>query len=107
MGQAVALILLVSAIILTLRRSAVWAFVTLYVPCLLLFLNTKKIALPGAPDIDVLYGIMYGVLMGLVLKGGERLNFRFGIADAVIVAMSVSAILTAIFTEELWTGVNV
>jgi hypothetical protein len=107
MGQPFAIILLVSALIITLRRSAVWAFVTLYLPSVLLFSATKKINLPGIPDVDSLYGIMYGVLAGLILKGGESLNFRFGLADAIIIAFSIGAVITASITEKFWTGVNV
>src|SRR5947207_12031374 len=107
MGQLFAIVLLVSALVITLSRSAVWAFVTLYIPSVLLFSVTKKINLPGLPDIDALYGIMYGILGGLVLKGGEPLNFRFGIADAVMLALSTAAIITAVNTENMWTGVNV
>src|SRR5438045_6610307 len=49
---------------------------------------------------------MYGILGGIVIKGGEGLNFRFGIADGVILAMSISSIITAGLTESLWTAVN-
>src|SRR5436309_5737560 len=106
MGQVFAIMLLISALVLTLRRSAVWAFVNLYLPSLLLFSATKKINLPGLPDIDALYGIMYGILGGVVLKGGETLNFRFGMADVIMLALSTAAIITAVNTEVLWTGVN-
>ena len=106
MGQVTAIILLGCAMLLTMQRSAVWAFVTLYIPGVILLSATKQIGLPGLPDIDVLFGIMYGILGGIVLKGGEALNFRFGIADAVILAMSISSILTAGLTETLWTSVN-
>src|SRR5438477_7142033 len=106
MGQVTAIILLGCAMLLTLHRSAVWAFITLYIPGVILLSATKQIGLPGLPDIDVLFGIMYGILGGIVLKGGEALNFRFGIADAVILAMSISSIITAGLTETLWTSVN-
>src|SRR5437868_12749126 len=106
MGQATAIVFLLAAMLLTLHRSAVWAFVTLYLPCVILFSGTKQINLPGIPDVDVLFGIMYGILGGIVVKGGEALNFRFGIADAVILAMSLSSIITAGLTESLWTAVN-
>jgi hypothetical protein len=106
MGQATAILLLAAAMLLTLQRSAVWAFVTLYLPGVILLSATKQIGLPGIPDIDVLFGIMYGILGGIVIKGGETLNFRFGIADAVILAMSSSSIITSGLTENLWTSVN-
>jgi hypothetical protein len=107
MGQAFDIILLIAALFITLQRSAVWAFVTLYIPALLLFSVTKKVSLPGLPDLDALFGIMYGILGGVVLKGGEALNFRFGLADLVFVLMSFSAVITASITEKFWTGVNV
>jgi hypothetical protein len=106
MGQLLAIILLVAALMMTLRRSAVWAFTTLYIPALLLVSNTRKIGLPGVPDIDALFGIMYGILGGIVIKGGETLNFRFGLADAVMVSLSIAAVITASITEKIWTGVN-
>jgi hypothetical protein len=106
MGQLFAIAMLIAALVLTLRRNAVWAFTTLYIPCVILFSNTKKIMLPGVPDIDALYGIMYGILGGIIIKGGESLNFRFGIADAIMVGLSLCAIVSASATEKIWTGVN-
>jgi hypothetical protein len=106
LGQIFNVILLIAALMITVRRSGVWAFTTLYIPAVILVSNTKKIMLPGIPDIDALFGIMYGILGGIVIKGGEPLNFRFGVADAIMVALSCGAVISASVTEKIWTGVN-
>src|SRR6476660_5777423 len=95
MAPAFSLILLIAALVITMQRSAVWAFVTLYLPGWILFSSTKTIALPGLPDIDACNGIMYGILGGIALKGGERLNFRFGLCDLLMLVLSASAITSS------------
>jgi hypothetical protein len=106
MAPAFSLILLVAALVITMQRSAVWAFVMLYLPGWILFSSTKTIALPGLPDIDACNGIMYGILGGIALKGGERLNFRFGLCDLLMLVLSASAITSSYLSENIWTGVN-
>jgi hypothetical protein len=107
MGKPVVLILCALALAVTLYRSAVWAFVTVYLPTLLLLAVTPQIALPSIPDMDARSGVIYGILGGLVLKGGETLPFRFGLADLLVLLLALSSIITGIITEKWWTGVNV
>jgi len=107
MGKPVVLILCALAFSVTLYRSAVWAFVSVYLPTLLLLAVTPQIALPSIPDMDARSGVIYGILAGLVLKGGEALPFRFGFADLLVLCLSLSAIITGVLTEKWWTGVNV
>jgi hypothetical protein len=107
MGKPVVLILCVLALAVTLYRGAVWAFVSVYLPTLLLLAVTPQIALPSIPDMDARSGVIYGILGGLVLKGGEALPFRFGFADLLILLLALSAIITGAITEQWWTGVNV
>src|SRR4051794_37778064 len=107
MGKPIVLILCAVALAMTLYRGAVWAFVTVYLPTLLLLAVTRQIALPSIPDMDARSGVIYGIMGGLVLKGGEALPFRFGFADLLVLLLALSSIITGVLTEKWWTGVNV
>src|SRR5438034_457437 len=107
MGRPLVAILFALAIYLTLYRSAVVAFVTLYLPALLLLNTTQKINLPGLPDMNVTFGIVYGILGGLVLKGGERFPFKWGFMDTLMLLLTLSTIITGMITEYVYTGVSI
>src|SRR4051812_27341073 len=107
MGRPLVAILFAVAIYLTLYRSAVVAFVTLYLPCLLLLNTTQKINLPGLPDMNATYGIIYGILGGLVLKGGEVFPFKWGFMDTLMLLLTLSTIITGMVTEYVYTGVSI
>src|SRR4029079_15682025 len=91
------------AVSLTLYRGAVVAFVTLYLPALLLLNTTQKINLPGLPDMNVTFGIVYGILGGLVLKGGEAFPFKWGFMDTLMLLLTLSTIITGMVTEYVYT----
>jgi hypothetical protein len=107
MGRPLVAILFAVAIYLTLYRSAVVAFVTLYLPALLLLNTTQKINLPGAPDMNATFGIVYGILGGLVLKGGEPFPFKWGFMDTLMLLLTLSTIITGMITEYVYTGISI
>src|SRR4051812_13463029 len=107
MGRPVVAILFGLAIYLTLYRSAVVAFVTLYLPALLLVNTTQKINLPGLPDMNATCGIIYGIMGGLVLKGGEPFPFKWGLMDTLMIALTASTVITGMLTEYVYTGVSI
>lgn len=92
---------------LTLYRSAAVAFATLYLPALLLLGSTPKVNLPGLPDMNATYGAIYGILAGLAIKGGEPFPFKWNWIDRIVIALTVSCIITACITDEFFAGVNV
>ena len=107
MGRPLVVILFVAAIYLTLYRGAVVAFVTLYLPCLLLLNTTQKINLPGLPDMNATFGVIYGICGGLVLKGGEQMPFKWGVMDTLMSPLALSCVLTGMVTEYVYTGVSI
>src|SRR3954463_1698874 len=107
MGRPLVVILFAAAIYLTLYRGAVVAFVTLYLPCLLLLNTTQKINLPGLPDMNATFGVIYGICGGLVLKGGEPMPFKWGWMDTVMSLMALSTVITGMVTEYVYTGVSI
>jgi len=107
MGRPVVIIITALAVYLTLYRGAVVAFVTLYLPALLLLNTTQKINLPGLPDMNVSYGIIYGIVGGLVLKGGEPFPFRWSMVDTLMMLCTLSTVVTGMTTRYVYTGVSI
>jgi hypothetical protein len=107
MGRQLVAILFLAAIYITLYRGAVVAFVTLYLPSLLLLNATQKINLPGLPDMNATFGVIYGICGGLVLKGGEPFPFKWGWMDTLMSALAVSTVITGMVTEYVYTGVSI
>jgi len=107
MGRPLAAILFLVAIYVTMYRGAVVAFVTLYLPCLLLINTTQKINLPGLPDMNATFGVIYGICGGLVLRGGEPFPFKWGFMDTLMVLLMLSTIITGMVTEYVYTGVSI
>src|SRR5947199_8077800 len=107
MGRPLVVILFAAAIYLTLYRGAVVAFVTLYLPCLLLLNTTQKINLPGLPDMNATFGIVYGICGGLVLKGGEPFPFKWGFMDTLMLLLTLSTIITGMINEYVYTGISI
>lgn len=107
MGRPLVAILFLAAIYLTLYRGAVVAFVTLYLPCLLLLNTTQKINLPGLPDMNATFGVVYGICGGLVLKGGEPFPFKWGFMDTLMLLLALSTVITGMVTEYVYTGISI
>ena len=107
MGRPLVVILFCTAMYLTLYRGAVVAFVTLYIPCLLLLNTTQKINIPGAPDMNATFGVIYGICGALVMKGGEPMPFKWGWMDTVWCLGALSTVITGMVTEYVYTGVSV
>ena len=99
-------ILLFASMWLTVTRSAVTAFVSLYLPMLLLLYSAYKIPLPGLPDLTSTIAVAYGIMGGLVIKGGEPLPFRWSVVDVLFLASQFSIAITAGVTEIFYTSVN-
>ncbi|HTL30940.1 MAG TPA: O-antigen ligase family protein [Tepidisphaeraceae bacterium] len=100
-------ILFISAIVITLQRGAAITFAILYLPILLLLSSVRRIGLPGLPDMSSTYGIIYGILTALVIKGGEPMPIRWNLADTLMIAMVGATVISGIATDKLWTGVNI
>src|SRR2546423_4120560 len=107
MGYAVVAIIAVLSLLITLQRGAVTAFVWLYFPSLLLLDLSPQIPIPSFPDIGATHGVMYGIIFGLLIKGGEPMPFRWGWLDTLVILLVVSMIISYMATEKVWTGVAV
>src|SRR2546423_4733200 len=104
MGYAVVGIIALASLLLTLQRGAVTAFVWLYFPSLLLLDLSPQIPIPSFPDIGATHGVMYGIIFGLLIKGGEPLPFRWGLLDTLDILLVVSMVISYIATEKVLTG---
>jgi hypothetical protein len=107
MGFAIVGIVTLIALLVTLQRGAVMAFVWLWLPCQLLLYLAPRVPVPSLPDISPPFGVLYGIMLGLVLKGGERLPFRWNLMDTLILLITLSDIVSYTITEKVWTGVAV
>lgn len=87
MSSIVVLLIFASSTYLTWRRGVAWAFACVYIPVLVFLSATKSISLPLLPDMTSQFAVGYGVLAGLVLRGGERVPFRLNVLDVLMVAL--------------------
>ncbi len=89
MSSIVVMLIFALAAYFTWTRGIAFAFAWVYLPVLFLLSATKSISLPMLPDMTSQFAVGYGVIAGLVLKGGERLTIRWNMLDTVIVALWV------------------
>lgn len=106
MNYAVVAVLIVLGCGLTLYRGTAMAFAWLYLPIVLLLSAVPPWKVPGVLHMTATNGVIYGILLGLVLKGGEPVQIRWNIVDALVLLLAGSSIITAMHTAELWTGVD-
>ena len=71
MGHLLDIIFCAAALVLTLYRDTGVTFVTLYLPALVLLNTTQRINIPGAPDMNCTFGVIYGI-MGRLSHQGRR-----------------------------------
>lgn len=91
---------------LTVTQASTRAFVWVFLPSTLLLLLIPPLNVPLLPDIDQGAACMYGVLVGLLIKGGERWGLRWTVIDTLMIALAATQVVTAVSTEKLWTGVS-
>lgn len=106
-GKLVIVLIGMLALYLTVNRGAVYAFVKIFLPCILMLGVTPKIMIPGLPDVNATNAAIYGILVGIALKGGEALPFRWNLLDSLVCLLQVSCVITAWLTEGTWPAVNV
>ena len=83
---------------------AVFAYV--YLPAMLLFAHIPQFSIPLLPDVGTEGAVGYGLIVGLLLKGGEPLGLTFHWLDGLVLLLGSLMILTATTTEFVWTGIN-
>lgn len=100
--------ILVSAMIITYVYGSARAFAWVYLPTLILISTVPRYALPMSqiPALTQVTSCMYGILIGIMLRGGERFEFRWNAIDWLIVALALSRVLTTAINERLWTSGN-
>lgn len=91
---------------LTVMRSAVQALVWVYLPSTILLLQVPMLDIPLLPDPNQRIACIYGILAGMALRGGRTRLFRWNLLDSLLVTLAVLRVLTALFTEKIWTGVS-
>ena len=106
MGPLVILLILLLTLIITLRHNAATAFAMMFFPSLLLMFTVRPFPLPGLPDMGSTTAVVYGILFGLAIKGGEPFPVRWGIIDTLVVLLGSATVITALTTESWYTGVS-
>lgn len=87
-------------------RSAVQALVWVYLPSTILLLQVPMFDIPLLPDPNQRIACIYGILAGLLIRGARPRVFRWNLVDSLLVTLAVLRVLTALFTEQVWTGVS-
>ncbi|HMO26366.1 MAG TPA: hypothetical protein PKB10_08850 [Tepidisphaeraceae bacterium] len=100
--------ILLSAIVVTYVYGSARAFAWVYLPTIILISTVPRYALPISqiPPLTQVTSCMYGILIGIVLRGGEQFAFRWNAIDWLIVALALSRVVTTAITERLWTSGN-
>lgn len=102
MNLVVLSIFFVASLFLTLRRGPGAAFTYVLLPGWLLLSQIKPINISPFPDFDTASVVSYGVLLAIGITGRFP-TFKFHPIDGVIVALTVSLLLTAYSTGNSWT----
>jgi hypothetical protein len=106
MSQIAIIAILLASFVMTLSRGITTTFALLYIPVLLLFSSIQPLPLPGLPDMRSTYAVVYGILLAVVLRGGQPLSLRWSVIDTLVVLCSILTVITSATTEVLWTGVS-
>ncbi len=96
----------IAAFCVTFWRGMAATFTYVLLPSLLLIFSVPEIEIQRLPDITTLAAVGYGTVIAFLIKGGEPLNYRFHIIDAIVVALSVISAVSAAMAEDLWPGVS-
>ena len=98
-------IILVVSFLVTVRYGPGRTFVWVFVPVLLLLGAVRPVELPKLPDINSTMAVSYGVLMGMIVVGRVP-AIRLHLIDFLVLAISISTILSAVFNGVFWTLVS-
>jgi hypothetical protein len=91
---------------ITLARGPRTAFLILALPCTILLAEVPKMVLPFLPDPGAGFGAMYGILLGIVVRGGEPFTFRWNVVDTLVVLIALAQVVSSVMTERLYIGVS-
>ena len=106
MTAAPIILIFFSALIVTVYRGSAMALATVYLGTLLCFFNVPPLPLPFIPDMTAGGAAVYGMVLGILIKGGEPFPIRWNLIDLIIVLLIAQTVLSAMFSEYLWTGVS-
>lgn len=95
---------LVAAFLVTALWGVKWAFVTVYIPSLIMLNQLPEIPIPHAP-LAAEFAALYGILFALPFRT-ESLKFKICSIDIIFLLLVVSATITAWSTEVFETGIN-
>lgn len=106
MNAAIIALIFFLALGLTLTRGAGVAFALVYLPTLLLLNQLRPFPLPGLTDPTADVAAVYGIMLGLLPRLGERLPIRWNALDWIMVALVGSRVLTAMTTHSFYGGIS-
>lgn len=98
--------LFAASAVLTVTRSAVQALAWVYLPSTILLLQVPMLDIPLLPDPNQRIACIYGILVGMLIRGGRPVLFRWNLLDSLLVTLAALRVLTALFSEKIWTGVS-
>jgi hypothetical protein len=104
MSVLVILLTFVVSLVVTLTAGGGWAFVTVYIPSLLMLNQLPEFPIPHAPLVAH-WAALYGIILGVPFRK-ESLRFRWCSIDTIMVLLLLSATITAWSTEVFETGIN-
>lgn len=96
--------LFAAALTVTLWRGPRTAFVWLSLPCLFLLAEVPPMNFPFQPG--AAFGAMYGILLGIILRGGEPLSFKWNLIDALIPMIAAAQVISSAVNANIFTGLN-
>ncbi len=105
-SNLVVLFIFLTAVIVTVARGPLIAFILVSLPCMLLLPEIPPVDIQLLPDPGAAFGAMYGILLGLLVRGGEPWTIRWNIIDTLVILIAVDKVINAVLTEYVYTGVS-
>lgn len=105
MSAVVILVIFVSAFVVAVLAGPGWAFVAVYLPTLIMLNQLPPIAVPHLPLLPE-YAPIIAIFIAAPFSV-KPLRFRWNIVDTIVGLCLLSAVITALNTGEVETGINI
>ncbi|MCS7033215.1 MAG: hypothetical protein NZ561_04365, partial [Phycisphaerae bacterium] len=100
-AQLVVVLIFLASAYITWTRGVAFTCMLVYLPVQFFLASTEAIRLPLLPDMTSQFAVGYGLLAGLLFRGGEHIPFRWNILDTIVTSLWMLAVVSEFSSEGL------